>query len=347
MSSFDRWVDQYMRRISLGWFLQRSAELLAIYLFVFGTTVLIVKLLVPQAWPHVLWLATASVPVCFLAWWLSRPQGFSRTETVAYLDRRLETGGLLMALAEKPDDRWMERLPNDPGIWQQAIPEIWPVRFMQVLILPLLFAIGSCFVPLREALPEAPPLINAAGTKATSELEQLLDQLEEVAVLEEKEQEELEQEIAKLTEEAKEKPLTHEKWEAIDELRNRMRTRIDTAVKDAAKAKNAVAMLAKAMQGEGPLLTREQTRQLEEEVLEMLMKMDKTKRNEAFSELSPEIRDQLQRLMKDRKFPPASELSKEDRERLLNELDEWLDEELARLQECRECEKCGKKPGGD
>ena len=63
MTARDRWIDRHLRRLHLGQFLQRAVECVAVYLFFFGTTVLVVKLMVPALWPHVLWVATGEVPV--------------------------------------------------------------------------------------------------------------------------------------------------------------------------------------------------------------------------------------------------------------------------------------------
>src|SRR6266550_8289550 len=70
--ALDRWIDRYVARIRLGEFLQRAAETGAAFLFAFGATVLVVKLLIPQAWPNVLWGGLGLIPALGLAWWLSR-----------------------------------------------------------------------------------------------------------------------------------------------------------------------------------------------------------------------------------------------------------------------------------
>lgn len=102
MPEFDRWVQRYVRRISVGEFLRDAAEWLAGFCFVFGVAVLAVKLRWPNLWPHVLWLVAASVPATGVAWWLSRRRRLSRQDAVAMLDQKLAAGGLLMTLSELP-----------------------------------------------------------------------------------------------------------------------------------------------------------------------------------------------------------------------------------------------------
>ncbi len=335
-AAMHRWIARYSQRVHFGEFLRRAAEWLAGYLFVFGAAVLVVKLSMPRFWPNVLWLGLGSFVVLAVAWWLSRKSACSWHESVALLDRKLNAGGLLMTLTETTDEQWQQQLPQFESVWRDSLPKLRPTRFAKFMVLPLMFAVGACFVPLREA-NTAPILRNTVGRQASQELEELLEQLEDAAVLEEEEKEQLREEIDKLTEETKHTPLTHEKWETVDALRERMRIRVDASALTAEKAHNAVAALAKAGLGEGQELSAERLEQLEKDVIEALQKMAK---NGDFSGASPKLRSELERLMKNGKFklPQAGE----EREQLLNELEDFLDKESEKLsklrKECKECE---------
>src|SRR6516225_6177581 len=94
--AMDRWIDRYAARVRLGEFLRRAAETGAAFLFAFGTTVLVVKLLIPHAWPNVLWGGLGLIPAFGVAWWLAGRARGSRWQSVARLDTALATGGLLM-----------------------------------------------------------------------------------------------------------------------------------------------------------------------------------------------------------------------------------------------------------
>src|SRR5262245_21977660 len=100
MSARDRWIRRHLARLHFGQFLQRAAEWVGGFLFVFGSLVLLVKLLAPSLWPEVLWLGLGAGPATVAAWWLSRTGRFTRGESVALLDRSLDAGGLLMTLSE-------------------------------------------------------------------------------------------------------------------------------------------------------------------------------------------------------------------------------------------------------
>src|SRR5262249_40027603 len=154
-----------------------------------------------------------------LAWWLSRRAPLPRWESVARLDSALKSGGLLMMLSELPDEKeWSNVLPQLETAWKQAIPRVRPKRFAGFLSLPLLFAVGACFVPLHEGT-SALVLRNTVAQQATQELETLLNSLDREQVLEEEEKKQLQEEIARIAEETRETPLTHEKWETVDALR--------------------------------------------------------------------------------------------------------------------------------
>ena len=350
MTAADRWIERYLKRLAFGLFLQRFAVWFAGFLFVFGSAVLVVKLLVPAFWPHVLWLALASIPVTFVVWLLTRCNRFTRSESVALLDQKLDAGGLLMTLSETPDNGWAARLPQVESIWRESIPKVRPVRFAGYLVLPLVFAVGTCLVPLRKANPE-PIIRNTAGTRAAEQLEEMLDLLQEADVLEEEEQQQLREQIEKLAKETKQTPLTHEKWETVDALRERLRMRLDTASLTVSKAQNAAMTLAKAAMADARPLSLERIAQLEKHILEALQKLA---RDGALSRAEPGLRQEFEQLVKNGQFKLPKDAAA--RQKLLDELQDFLDKESDKLSECRKqcddskdgtCPFCGgQKQGG-
>jgi hypothetical protein len=349
MSARDRWIARHLRRLHFGQFLQRAAEWMAVYLFAFGSLVLIVKLLLPGLWPHVLWLGLGAVPVTIAAWMLARRGRFSRQESVAMLDRRLGTGGLLMTLCETPDAEWEARLPEVERAWKDGMPRIRPRRFASRLAVPLMFAVGVCFIPLRDI--SARPLTRTVGRQATAELEELLEVLDEAEVLEEQEEQQLREEIAKLAEETEEAPLTHESWETVDALEQRLRMQMAESVAMADQAAAAAELLAEAAAGNIPALSPERMAELESDALEMLERMQ---RNGTLpNTTSPEMQELLQRLMRNGQNGARFPQDGSQREQLLNELREMLQREQQRLAQARQqcqsgqcqgqgqCRQCG------
>lgn len=336
--ALDRWIDRYAARIRLGEFLQRAAETGAAFLFAFGATVLVVKLLIPQAWPNVLWGALGLIPAFGVAWWFSQRNYTSRWQSVARLDTSLSTGGLLMMLSELPDEEWEKALPQLEAAWKQAIPRVRPKRFTSFLALPLLFAVGACFVPLHEGT-SAIVLRNTVGQQAAQELEALLNSIDKEQVLDEEEKKQLQDEIKKIAEETRETPLTHEKWETVDALRERMKMRLESTSMLALKASDAAAMLAAAESADGEL-DLERIDILEKDLGEALTKLGK---KGVFKGAPQELQDQLQRLMKNGKFRAPEDAA--EREELLDELREFLDDENRKLAELRK--KCSGCKGGE
>ncbi len=333
----DRWIDRYVARIRLGEFLQRAAETGAAFLFAFGATVLVVKLLIPRAWPNVLWAGLGLIPAFGLAWWFASRQRRGRWESVARLDSALSTGGLLMMLSELPDEEWESALPQLEQAWKQALPRVRPRRFASFLMLPLLFAVGACFVPLREG-STAIVLRNTVGQQAAQELESLLNSIDKEQVLEEEEKKQLQEEIQKIAEETRETPLTHEKWETVDALRERMKVRLESASMIALQAGDAAAMLAAAMSADGEL-DLDRIDVLQKDLGEALLKLGK---KGVFKGAPQELQDQLQRLMKNGKFQAPEDDA--ERQELLDELREFLDDENRKLADLRK--KCAGCKGG-
>lgn len=345
MIAADRWIDRHLRRLEFGRFLQGLAPWMAGYLFLVGSVVLLVKLLAPAMGlepetarrfldlkRHFVWLGVGSIFVAALVWRLTRIGGFTRRESVALLDSRLEAGGLLMTLAERPDETWAEQLPQLEQQWQESLPRIRPVRFFKYLSLPLIFAVAAGFVPIREARPETTPTL--VGQQATEQLEELLEMVDAADAIDKEEQNRMREEIERLADETEKSPLSHEKWETVDALRERLKMRFDVASTSVAKARSALATLAAASGNDKLTLSPERTAQLEKDVLETLQKMAE---NGALAGAPSELQSDLERLLKQGEFDPSGDPAA--RQELLDSLQEFLDQEAQRLAEARE--KCG------
>lgn len=287
-----RWVDQHVARMRIGQFLQWAADVGAGFLFAFGGIVLVTKLLIPGVWPHVLWLSVGIVPALAAAWWCAARQPWAVVDSIAWMDRSLKADGLLMTLAECPDAAWQERLPQLEMMWRESLPRIRPRRFGKYMLFPLAFAVAACFVPLREAntSPHRQPL----GEKQAQQLDELLEKLDQFAVIEPVEEKQLKEEVAKLSQESKEKPLTQEKWEAIDALRERLRERVESANSLNAQALEALQSLAEESAGETPPFTPGEMKQADE----LLKKLRESGEAEKLLEgASPELKEAVKKLL--------------------------------------------------
>ena len=252
--------------------MQRAGEWLAAFLFLFGASVLTAKLFLPEFWPHVLWLGLLAVPILLLAARSASRRSFSRIEAVALLDRQLRGGGLVMALAETDDPAWQDRLPETPELWKRKLPKIRPVRFFRLVGWPMVFALGALLVPLRNPKP-AMGFSPEVGQQATSQLGDMLGLLEKSHVLPPKESKELKTVIEQLSKETKHTPLTNEKWETVDRLREELTTELLTNERSLALAREAAAKLLIGRRSEGRRLTPGNQAELEKKVLEALKAM--------------------------------------------------------------------------
>ena len=342
MSTRDQWIRRHLRRLRFGQFLHHAGEWVGGYLFAFGAVVLIVKVLIPSLWPHVLWAAAGALVCLLAAWRLSLRGRFTQGESVALLDQSLGAGGLLMTLHEAPDSEWESRLPQLERLWRNSLPRLRPRRFAAHIGLPLLFAVAVCFVPQRStsATPLQP---RTAGQLAAEQLAEMLKTLEEADVLDEEQKEELRQEIEKLAEETRNAPLTHERWETVDTLEHKMRMKLDEAAALAEKASGAAQLLAQLADGELSSMSAQQRDQLEQQFLETLQKMQQTG---AFNSASQSLREQLQQLMQDGRLQGLPRDPGQRRE-MLSDLQQFLEQEQRKLSEARQqcqggqCPKCG------
>lgn len=342
--SLERFVARFRLRTRVGEFLRSAAEGLAIFLCVFGGLVLLVKLALPALWPNVLWTLAAAVPLAGTIWWFAGSRTWTRRESIAELDRRIGAGGLLMTLLERPDPEWAGRLPQDPGVWLRAIPRVWPRRFAAVVTGPLVFAVAACFVPLRQANSSliAP---HAVAQQATQELEELLKEVEERPVLDEEEKDELQEELQELIEETQLKPLTHEKWEVVDALRERLRVRVDQAEALSLLASEALEALAAGENAEGKPLSPEEREQLEQQLSETLEKLgEKLPASAAKAGEGKAAADLLKRLTQGGKGKPKLSSNPSERQAQIDELKELLKKECDKLGQCKK--KCAGKCAG-
>jgi len=329
MEGFESWIARHRRRLSLGLFLATLTDALAVFLLVFGTAILVVKLARPDWWPHILWVVCGALPIAFWAWRRSVRNAFSRSEAVALLDSRLGAGGLLMTVSETHDGQWVERLSSLEKDWRSSLPRLRPVRTARRLWLPIIFAAGCCFVPLREARTET-VRVNVVGTQVADSLTETLKVLKENEVLERKEAEELKDAIQKLADETKDAPLTHESWEVVDALRDKMRVRTEDSLMSVSKAHDALESLSADASKPDGAMTAERREQLENEVQETLRKISKSGK---FGTASPELQKKLQQLMKDGKLGIPKDAAA--REKMLSDLKQYLDAEAKKLGKCR------------
>jgi len=115
-----------------------------------------------------------------------------------------------------------------------------PFRALKHLALPLLFLAVTCLIPARtvQSLGLNPSTVSRTEV---SRLNEMLKELEETDVLKEEEKDEIEEQIRKLEKETKYSPLTHENWETVDALQQKMELKLASRENQLQQAASALA----------------------------------------------------------------------------------------------------------
>lgn len=172
-----RSIDQFRDRLMLLYLLKYTLAALTVWAFLYGTAVLALRGAMHLPRLELLWglvsLPLALIPAVILA----RRRLPSVNAVRAMLDRHARCGGLLMAGAEMPIDRWSEELPvvRQPGLSWRGGKSC------------ALLSGGLAFVALAFLLPQG--FANLAGgrldvSKEAEKLAKQIDVLEQEKLLE-------------------------------------------------------------------------------------------------------------------------------------------------------------------
>ncbi|MBN1675731.1 MAG: cell envelope integrity protein TolA [Kiritimatiellae bacterium] len=221
------WMLRALRRLALG---------AAVWLFVLGTVVLVLRVATRISRGALAWGFAGLVPVFVLALlleWRRRP---SCSAVNALLDVVHACGGLVMADEE-----------TDIGAWRERLPPLTPPRVRwRGERLWLLLAAGAVFAAVAYAVPSRYVVPGKKGPmeigNVVEDLESRIQVLEEEAVLEETRAEEILEKLEKLKAESRgdDPAKTLEALDHIEQLAS------DAARKSAEEVQAAVEPLAKA-----------------------------------------------------------------------------------------------------
>lgn len=334
MPDSQRWISRHWKRLQWGQFLGDCADRLAFFFIVVGCLILLVKLFLPDLWPHAIWLFAIVPLVPLLAWRQTRSHHFTRTEATALLDQKLEAGGLLMTLSESPDVNWQSHLPAIEMLWKSSLAKIRPKRFASLLAMPLVFVIVTCMIPVREnSILHAKP--RKVSQKTTEELEAILETLEQADILDLEEKEELKKELEKFAEQTHGQPLTHEQWETADFLRQQMQMKWEKNQRGLDSAGSALDELMSSLANNGEI-SAEQFEQFENAMGENLQSMARKALNAGEAGMSEEMKQMLENLVKSGKLSMPADAKAQ--KKIMEELKEMLKQEAEKLAKQRgEC----------
>lgn len=271
MLSPERWIRACRRRLQSRELLLQSAGTLGRVAWIWAVFVLAAKLWWPAALSACLWTGLG-LPAFVLAWtWYRGGLAVTRRDAAVWLDHSLSAGGLVIALEETPDSRWAALLPQRNQQWRSGLPRVpwwllgravgWPAVFLTTVLL----------IPARQ--PAAAAVSETTlGQETARQLADLADGLDRLPIADPQEKDRLKAEIAALAEDALRGPLTREKWETVDALRQRLKFRADQASGELGNAAQVLSLLSSALQAGNGALPVDQQSQLEQQALGVLQK---------------------------------------------------------------------------
>ena len=337
MSPMDLWIRRHVRRLEFGRYLNRLSEFLGLFCLAFGMLILGSKIFLPQWWPNILWLGLSCVPLGVLACLWKRRRPFTAADSVVFLDNRLGSGGLLMTLYETSDRQWDEFVPQADALWREALPRFQSTRYLKRLGVPLAFAAICCLIPLR-AVPQISQSRNMLSAKAAADLEQLLELVEKQQLLDQQQVEQLRKEIEEFARKTAQRPLTHENWETVDALREKLGLQLETAARQIQQGQAAAQAAHEASQASTEALDADRLAEWESAIREALKQIPGDQ--QASGGLPSELQELLKQAQTNGQFQLPPDL--QEHAQALKQLAEFLESEAEKLDSMRP----GTEPGG-
>jgi hypothetical protein len=155
--------------------------------------------------------------------WLTRRRAYSDRDAAAYLDWSTGSGGLFLALLERPDENW------SPVLEQKLDAAIPPrPKFgvnLQRLLPGLLLVLLACLIP--KFIPSWRHPVNDAGQRLIDDLQQQINALSEEELLTDEEEKSLREALARIQQDLDEGEFGSSEWEAADSIQQRLVEKTD------------------------------------------------------------------------------------------------------------------------
>jgi hypothetical protein len=330
-------INRLRRHVGAILVLKRVLGWLTLWCFLWGTVVLVSRILLAEI-PAWLWWGLGIGPlVAIVAGWFALGRLPSRSAFRALVDQIGHCGGLLMAAEEQPLGAWQDSLPRTPQFqvsWQAGKP-------LSFLLVAVLFLTFTFLFPqnLVSWTPE-PPL--AIGNEV-ERLAAQIDVLKQEAILDQTRAEFLKEKLKQLQDEASGKNPV-KTLEALDHLRETLsqaaKDAAEAAIKKTEKLGQAEGLTEAVRQNEGALDAKVEKEALEE--LAALVHKASRETNLLDKHLDPELLKQLQEAKltpeQMKKLAEALRGSRKDLAKMLGKLHgvKLIDADLL-----KKCEKAG------
>ena len=330
-------VGRFYRQLALWFIVRQSVAAATVWAFLWGTTILVLKVTQGTSVPTLLWGAIGLLPALGLAAWVALRGLPERSAVRAMLDSKAECGGLLMAGAECDLGQWEAKpttaeLPRLQWRGQRAIG---------FLTVALAYVALAFLLPARSlALNETPLDINRPADRLTEQVRVL----QEEKILDPERAENLKQKIDELRAQSTGKDPA-KTLEALDHLNDVVRQAARQAAENKARQANQLGKVdaaAEALQKSIPQLNPKDAADLMKELAAIAQKT--AAENEGLQE---ELGAELAEALKEGKLSPEqlkklAEAAKSGKESLSKSAKKLHDAKLIDADQLKACEggKC-------
>ena len=237
-------IRRFSRRLRIGLFLEAWPQWAAGALLAGGCAALVCRLFVPAADPYLYWLLAVPALAILPAAVISTRRAYRPEQVLAIVDALSGGDGSVLTLAERNDQAWSQA-PQISRAAHIALPRFRPWRRLAIVAPALAFLVIALLLPQRTAAAGVAPIADdvVAGLSTT------LAELKAHDLVTQEEEKQLEQEIERVRNAARER-MDASAWEAADAVKEKMAANA-AAKQDAAKwAQEALAQYS-AAGGEG------------------------------------------------------------------------------------------------
>ena len=209
-------VRRFSRRLRVGLFLDAWPQWAAGALLAAGCAALVCRLFFPGVDPYLYWLLAAPALAILPAAVISVRRAYRPEQVLAIVDALSGGDGAVLTLAECHDQAW-SHAPQIGRAAQVSLPRFTPWRRLAVVAPALAFLFIALLLPQRTPAAGASPMADdvVAGLAAT------LAEMKTQALVTPEEEKQLEQEIERVRNAAREK-MDASAWEAADAVREKM-----------------------------------------------------------------------------------------------------------------------------
>jgi hypothetical protein len=209
-------VRRFSRRLRIGLFLETWPQWAAGALLAAGSAALVCRLFFPAADPYLYWLLAAPALAIPPAAVISIRRSYRPEQVLAIVDAMSGGDGAVLTLAERHDQAWSQA-PQIGRAAHISLPRFRPWRRLAVVAPALAFLVIALLLPQRTAAAGVAPIADdvVAGLSTT------LAELKSHDLVTQEEEKQLEQEIERVRNAARER-MDASAWEAADAVREKM-----------------------------------------------------------------------------------------------------------------------------